>query len=191
VRDLDRVARTAEGLARTADPARAAALRAYTGKLFHLIEHHHEGEDTYLWPRLRELGADETALTLMTTEHEELSRALHRWHRTTTRLGTDPSAAAELAKETAEVRELLARHAGDEERELSGRLAPALGGQVWKGFATHMRKTAPGWTLSFMPSWLSSVAAPGERHGVPAPPVAALFRGSLEKRQRAAFGEHL
>ncbi|MFY1679668.1 MULTISPECIES: hypothetical protein [unclassified Streptomyces] len=98
--------------------------------------------------------------------------------------------AAELAKLTEGVRDQLAKHAGDEEHELSGRLAPVLGKQVWKGFATHMRKTAPSWTLKFMPAWLSSVAGAGERGGVPAPPVAALFKGWLEKRQRAAFGEN-
>ncbi|MFJ4467290.1 hypothetical protein ACIP2X_07215 [Streptomyces sp. NPDC089424] len=53
-----------------------------------------------------------------------------------------------------------------------------------------MRKTAPSWTLKFMPAWLSTVATPNERGGVPARPVVALFRGWLEKRQRAAFGEN-
>ncbi|MER5780681.1 aminotransferase class I/II-fold pyridoxal phosphate-dependent enzyme [Streptomyces mobaraensis] len=39
-------------------------------------------------------------------------------------------------------------------------------------------------------AWLSSVAGPDERSGVRAPPVAALFKGWLEKRQRAAFGDN-
>ncbi|MFV2122002.1 hemerythrin domain-containing protein [Streptomyces sp. Act-28] len=189
VRDLDRVARAAGKLAQSPDPAPAAARREYVDKLFQLIDHHHEGEDEFLWPRLRQLGADEEALTLMTTEHAELARLLHGWHGAGRRLGTDAGAAAELASLTEGVREQLARHAGDEERELSGRLAPVLDERVWKGVATHMRKTAPGWTLKFMPAWLSSVAGPDERGGVPAPPVAALFRGWLEKRRRAAFGE--
>lgn len=190
VRDLDRVARTAEQLAKSPNPEQAVALREYVDKLFQLIEHHHEGEDEFLWPRLRKLGADEEALTLMTTEHDELSKVLHSWHDVSRRLGTALGVEAEFAKLTEGVREQLAKHAGDEERELSGRLAPVLGKQIWKGFATHMRKTAPSWTLKFMPAWLSSVAGPNERGGVPAPPVAALFRGWLEKRQRAAFGEN-
>ncbi|MGW0903839.1 hemerythrin domain-containing protein [Streptomyces sp. NPDC002853] len=190
VRDLDRVARSAEQLARTPDAAQAAALRDYVDKLFQVIEHHHEGEDDFLWPRLRELGADQEALALMTAEHEELAKVLHTWHETSKRLGTDPAAATELAKRTEEVREQLAGHAGDEERELLGRLAPALGKQIWKGFATHMRKTAPGWTLRFMPAWLLSVAEPGEQGGVAAAPIGKLFSGWLEKRQRAAFGDN-
>ncbi|MWA13355.1 hemerythrin domain-containing protein [Streptomyces sp. BA2] len=190
VRDLDRVARSAEQLARTPDAEQAAALLDYVDKLFQVIEHHHEGEDDFLWPRLRELGADQEALALMTAEHEELAKVLHTWHETSKRLGTDPAVAAELAKRTEEVREQLAGHAGDEERELLGRLAPALGKQIWKGFATHMRKTAPGWTLRFMPAWLLSVAGPGEQGGVAAAPIGRLFSGWLEKRQRAAFGEN-
>ncbi|OEJ98200.1 hypothetical protein J116_018900 [Streptomyces thermolilacinus SPC6] len=198
VRDLGRVARSAEQLAHSPDPGRAAALRGYVDRLFQVIEHHHEGEDEFLWPRLRRLGADEEALTLMTTEHAELAKLLHDWHAASTRLGTDAGAssdagagaAAGLAGLTEGVRDQLSRHAADEERELSGRLAPVLDAAVWKGFSAHMRRTAPGWTLTFMPAWLASVAGPDERAGVPARPVAALFRGRLEKQRRAAFGEH-
>ncbi|CAL9417157.1 hemerythrin domain-containing protein [Streptomyces sp. enrichment culture] len=222
VRDLEWVARCAEQLAQSPDPARAAALRGYADRLFQVIEHHHEGEDEFLWPRLRRLGADEGALTLMTTEHAELATLLHDWHAASTRLGTDAGestdaeagastgggtgantdagtgastgggagAAAELAGLTAKLRDQLSRHAADEERELSGRLAPVLDAAVWKGFSAHMRRTAPGWTLTFMPAWLASVAGPDERAGVPARPVAALFRGRLEKQRRAAFGAH-
>ena len=190
VRDLGRVARTADELSRTADAERATALRDYVDKLFQVIVHHHEGEDDFLWPRLRELGAEPEALALMTTEHEELAKLLHTWHETSRRLGRDSAAAAELAVCTEEVRDHLADHAGDEERELLGRLAPVLGKQVWKGFATHMRKTAPGWTLRFMPAWLLSVAGSHERGGVPAAPIGRLFSGWLEKTQRAAFGEN-
>lgn len=206
VRDLGRVARCAEQLAHSPDPARAEALRGYADRLFQVIEHHHEGEDAFLWPRLRRLGADEEALTLMTTEHAALAKLLHDWHAASTRLGTDTGAstdagastgtragtgaAAELAGLTENLRDQLSRHAADEERELSGRLAPVLDAAVWKGFSAHMRRTAPGWTLTFMPAWLASVAGPDERAGVPARPVAALFRGRLEKQRRAAFGEH-
>ncbi|MGW3655780.1 hemerythrin domain-containing protein [Streptomyces sp. NPDC005151] len=188
VRDLGRIARTAEQLAAGPDAEQAAALAAYTDMLFQVIEHHHEGEDEFLWPRLRELGADEAALTLMTEEHEELAKLLHGWHEASKILGVGGENAAELARLTEGVRENLAEHAGDEERELLGRLAPALGQQIWKGFEVHMRKTAPLWTLRFMPAWLLSVAGPGEANGVPVAFVGRMFSGWLEKTQRAAFG---
>jgi hemerythrin-like domain-containing protein len=189
VRDLDRVSRTAEQLAAADDPARAAALKDYAAKLSEVIEHHHKGEDDFLWPRLREHGVDEGALALMSTEHAELGRLLHSWNASLEKLGT-AAAAREVAERTEEVRTHVAEHAADEEKELLGRLAPGLDDRVWKGFEVHMRKSAPGWTLRFMPAWLASVAGPDERGGVPAAPVARLFRGWLEKRQRAAFGEN-
>ncbi|MBA0053342.1 hemerythrin domain-containing protein [Streptomyces sp. AJS327] len=189
VRDLGRSADAARTLARTGDPTRAAALRTYTSRLTALIEHHHQGEDDFLWPALRERDADPAALDLLTAEHAELNEALHTWGGIAHRLGEDDSAPAELAERAGPLRELLATHAGDEERELLDRLAPALDARIWKGFETHMRKTAPGWTLRFMPPWLASVARPEEKGGIPAPPLARLFRGSLEKNQRAAFGE--
>jgi hemerythrin-like domain-containing protein len=189
VRDLERVTAAAGELAQSPDPGRAAALRTYVDRLFQVIEHHHQGEDDHLWPRLREQGADTEALELLSTEHEELAEALHTWHDVSRRLGEDDRAAAELAASTREVHRRLGTHAADEERELAGRLAPALDAAVWRGFATHMRRTAPAWTLRFMPAWLASVAAPHERHGVPAKPVARLFRGRLERDRQAAFGE--
>ncbi|UNS99101.1 hemerythrin domain-containing protein [Streptomyces tubbatahanensis] len=188
VRDLERIGRAARELP-AGNAERATALRDYVDRISQLIEHHHEGEDDFLWPKLRERGADEEALALMTAEHEDLTKVLHVWHATSRRLGSDEAAPAELATQTDTLREQLAQHAGDEERELTGRLAPALDKGVWKGFATHMRKTAPGWTLRFMPAWLLSVATPAERGGVPGAPIGRLFSGWLEKNRRAAFGD--
>ncbi|MEW2033832.1 hemerythrin domain-containing protein [Streptomyces roseifaciens] len=190
VRDLDRIARTAVQLSASPDPEWAAALASYTDTLFLVIEHHHAGEDEFLWPRLRQLGADEAALNLMTREHKELAKFLHAWHESTRRLASGSEAAAEVAQLTEDVRSHLARHAGHEELELLGRLAPALSKQLWSDFSAHMRKTAPSWAVRFLPAWLLSVAGPGEGHGVPLVFVGRLFSGWLEKRQRSAFGSN-
>ncbi|MFI9724377.1 hemerythrin domain-containing protein [Streptomyces sp. NPDC052396] len=191
VRDLGRVQITAAQLADAPDTVRAAALAGYTDKLCQVIEHHHEGEDGFLWPRLRDLGADEAALALLEAEHGELNKVLAAMHEAGSRLAADGSAAAQLAELTGRVREQLTAHAGDEERELLDRFAPALSERIWKGFEVHMRKTAPGWTLRFMPAWLLSVAdLPDERGGVPVPPLARMFSGWLERMQREAFGEN-
>ncbi|MEV4127448.1 hemerythrin domain-containing protein [Nocardia sp. NPDC049707] len=188
VTDLPRIADSASRLAETPDPTRAAALRGYVDRVHALIAHHHEGEDGFLWPRLRSLGADEDAIGRLTAEHEELDKFLVEWHRAAEHLGDGGTAATELARRTLEVHQRLVVHAADEEEELAGRLAPVLDNAVWKGFETHMRKTAPLWTLRFMPAWLLTVAAPDEQTGVPALPVARLFRGWLERQQRAALG---
>ena len=61
---------------------------------------------------------------------------------------------------------------------------------IWKGLESHMRRTAPLWTLRFMPAWLLSVAGPDAAAGVPVPPLARMFSGRLERTQRAAFGDN-
>lgn len=190
VHDLDRLATVADELAQTPDASRTAALRRYVERVFHIIEHHHGGEDAHLWPLLRERGGDPEALALLDAEHEELAKALHVWHEAVHRLDADPATAVDLAARTREVHERLAAHAADEERELTGRLAPVLDAAAWKGFATHMRRTAPGWTLRFMPAWLAAVAEPHERAGIPARPLARLFGPSLARAQRTVFAPH-
>lgn len=187
VHDLDRVATAAEELAKSPDTVRAAALKQYVERVFYVIEHHHAGEDAYLWPLLRERGGDPEALALLDAEHEQLSKAVHVWHDAARRLDDDPATSADLATRTREVHERLAEHAADEERELTGRLAPVLDAAAWKGFANHMRRTAPAWTLRFMPPWLAAVAAPHERAGIPARPLARLFAPSLDRTRRAVF----
>lgn len=188
VTDLPRIAAAASRLAETPNAERAVALSGYIDRVHALITHHHEGEDEFLWPRLSGLGADEGAIALLTAEHQELEKFLFDWSRAARELAADGSVAAELARVTMDVHARIAAHAEDEETELAGRLAPVLDNAVWKGFETHMRKTAPLWTLRFMPAWLLSVAAPGELGGVPALPIARLFRGWLARTQHAALG---
>ncbi|MFE3024651.1 hemerythrin domain-containing protein [Nocardia tengchongensis] len=188
VTDLARIAEAASRLIAAPDVTRGAALRSYVARVHALIVHHHEGEDAFLWPRLRALGADEGALALLTAEHEELDKFLHDWSRAARELGAGGVAAAELAQITMDVHERIVAHAGDEEAELNHRIAPVLDGAVWKEFETYMRKTAPLWTLRFMPAWLLSVAAPDELSGVPALPIARLFRGWLARTQQTALG---
>lgn len=190
IRDLDRVQRTALDLAATPNPVRAKALAEYLGKLATVIHHHHEGEDEFLWPRLRDAGADGQALEILAAEHSELATLLNAWQEFGATPVSDSAAANRLSELTTAVRGQLAAHAADEERELLGRLAPVLDEPTWKGFENHMRSTAPLWTLRFMPAWLLSVAGPDEAAGVPVPWLGRLFGGWLERAQRAAFGDN-
>ncbi|WDZ82304.1 hemerythrin domain-containing protein [Micromonospora cathayae] len=189
-RDLDRIATTADALSATPDPARAAALTDYADRILQIIEHHHEGEDEFFWPMLRERGAGEDVLTLMTDEHAELLGHLTDVHGRLPALATGPASGwAEFGAAVRRLRDSLAHHCADEERELTERLAPALDASVWSRFERNMLRTAPKWTLGFMPPWLDSVAEPEERAGVPAKPVAKLMAGSLRRRRQRAFGD--
>lgn len=191
LRDVDRVARTAADLAARPDAERVRHLRRYATRITEIIRHHHQGEDTILWPALRERGADAEALRLLEEEHGALEARQSELERAVTALGADGSGATELEKAAVAVRESLADHTADEERELLGRLAPALDAKLWKNFERGMVRTAARWTLSFMPPWLAAVAEEHERSGVPAPGVAWLMRGRLRGQQAAAFGPHL
>ncbi|MBW1602231.1 hemerythrin domain-containing protein [Streptomyces sp. JJ66] len=189
LRDLDRVSRTAADLAERPGDGRVPHLTRYAGRICELIAHHHEGEDEILWPALHERGADAEALELLQTEHAELEARQARLVRAVAGLRGGADSARELEKAARATHELLGTHTADEERELVGRLAPHLDAALWKNFERGMVRSAPKWTLSFMPPWLASVAEPEERAGVPARPVARLMRGSLRRRHRAAFGD--
>lgn len=190
LRDLGRIATTATALSGSPDAARAAALTDYTDRILQIIEHHHEGEDEFFWPMLRERGAGEDVLTLMTEEHHELLGHLKDVRaRLATLAGGPATAWAEFGAAVQRLRDSLAHHCADEERELTERLAPALDRSAWSRFERNMLRTAPKWTLGFMPPWLDAVAEPEERAGVPARPVARLMAGALRRRQQRAFGD--
>lgn len=186
--DLDRIARTAAALAERPDAERTRHLTAYAAKIVELIEHHHQGEDDILWPVLRERGADPAALELLAEEHHVLEDRMAELSAAIQGLRPDGRGAPELEKAARAAHDLLRVHTADEERELVGRLAPALDAALWKRFERDMVKSAGKWTLGFMPPWLASVADDTERSGVPAPPVARLMRGRLARQQEAAFG---
>jgi hemerythrin-like domain-containing protein len=189
VRDLREIADAADRWSRAADRSGTTALVDYAGKIIEIIEHHHAGEDASLWPMLTERGAPAETIRLLTGEHAELNEQVERvkqLHGEVTGGGTG-DAWAEFAKATVRLREVLAEHTGDEERELAGSLAPALGPAEWKTFEKAMLKTAPKWTLLFMPPWLTSAATEQERKGLPAPPVARMMRGNLARRRASAF----
>lgn len=189
VRDLREISDAADRWSHATDRSGTGPLVDYTGKVIELIEHHHAGEDASLWPMLAERGASAEAIKLLTGEHAELNEQVERVKKLLGGVadGGTADAWAELSKAAERLRDVLAEHTRDEERELSGSLAPALGPAEWKSFEKAMLKTAPKWTLLFMPPWLTSAATEQERRRLPAPPVARLMRGNLARRRASAF----
>jgi hemerythrin-like domain-containing protein len=194
-RDIRVIAQTARALADAPNPPQVSYLAAYTRRLLELIEHHHQGEDEILWALARDNGAPEESLRLLTDEHEELVEKIHVVDRLAAELAQrsdSHSATASVLNQFAETVEamhnLLSTHTADEERELAGPLTPVLPTDAWRAFGRHMVRTAPKWTLTFMPPWLDAVADASEKHGVPAPPVARIMRGPLRRKRKRAFG---
>ncbi len=187
--DLDRIARTAARLEHHYDREREGHLRAYTEKLLVSIEHHHIGEDTFLWPALAEAGADPEALALMTAEHGDLAQLLAELHTALAQPLDRPAAARGLAEAARATHTLLAEHAADEERELLGRLGPFLTDEVWTTYQQGMFRTAQEWAFGFIAPWLASVAGPAEAGGLPPAPNLADLLQDFRRQQQAAFGE--
>lgn len=189
VRDIRQIADAADRWSRAADRGGAAPLVDYAGKVVELIEHHHAGEDASLWPMLVDRGAPAEAIQLMTREHAELNEQVERVKKLLDGVagGGTPDAWAELSEAAGRLHDVLAEHTRDEERELAGSFAPMLGAAEWKSFEKAMLKTAPRWTLSFMPPWLAAAATEQERRRLPALPVARLMRGRLARRRDSAF----
>ncbi|MBA0053327.1 hemerythrin domain-containing protein [Streptomyces sp. AJS327] len=186
--DLSRIADTAGSLTQRPVPGRPSGLQAYGLRITEIIEHHHQGEDDIIWPELSRRGADAEALALLQKEHDDLQRHQTDLHDALKALTEDGGGAEAVEKAARATHDALGTHTRDEERELTGRLAPALDADLWKRFEGGMVKSAARWTLWFMPPWLSSVAGPGEEGGIPARPMAALMAGRLRRHREAAFG---
>jgi hypothetical protein len=176
VRDLALIAEAARS---NPDSTRTRALFSYSARLLELIDHHHSGEDEVLWPLLKSRGAPQESLDALQSEHAELHTVLENL-RAATEL-------AELADAAERTREVLAEHTEAEERALAGALAPALDGAAWRTFERAMLRTAPRWSLGFMPGWLASAATDEERRGLPGAAVARFIRGKILRLRRNAL----
>ncbi|WP_223874803.1 hemerythrin domain-containing protein [Salinispora oceanensis] len=188
VRDVLQISDAARALADRPDPVQAKALCRYGDRVFQLIAHHHEVEDEVFWPMLRSRGAPVETIELMTTEHDELAGLLERARELLADAQRGEDSFAALAEVGLALHQALLTHTADEERELAGRLKPVLGDQEWKVLEREMVRSAPKWTLGFMPPWMASAARPEERKALPAAPIALLMRGSLRRQRRLAFG---
>ena len=74
-RDLERL-RTALAAAPDGDRGRAFALERAYANLHRQLTHHHEGEDTHVWPMLAEVGVGQELLGAMQEEHHAMADAL-------------------------------------------------------------------------------------------------------------------
>jgi hypothetical protein len=176
VRDLALIAEAARS---NPDSTRTRALFSYSARLLELIDHHHTGEDDVLWPLLKSRGAPEESLDSLQAEHAELHGVLERL-RAATEL-------PELAAAATAAQDVLAGHTEAEERALAGALAPALDAAAWRTFERAMLRSAPRWSLGFMPGWLASAATDEERRGLPGAAVARLIRGKVLRLRHLAL----
>ncbi|SDE60618.1 Hemerythrin HHE cation binding domain-containing protein [Blastococcus fimeti] len=139
-RDLDRLT---DALIRMqdGDRARAEALdRAYRNLQTELT-HHHEGEDTHIWPMLASVGVDRGLLDAMESEHSAMAEALAETATAMatvarTGAGTDAAAARDSLLRT---RDVVERHLRHEETELEPHLTPHMETPEWHAVEKKLR----------------------------------------------------
>jgi len=179
-RDLRRLS---EALDRAADGdrARAEQLERAFAHLQQQLTHHHEGEDTHVWPWLATTGADPDLLTAMESEHGAMSAGLAETRTAMagyarTGSASDRAAARESLGRTTEVVE---RHLRHEEDELEPVMAPHLGTPGWKAVEKKLSRQPPKVAGGFF-AWVTDGMEPAERSylasTVPPPVVFVLSR---------------
>ena len=154
-RDLNRLS-TALGNLRDGDTARAQALERAYANLHTELTHHHEGEDSYVFPMLGRIGVDKGLLATMDSEHHAMAEALTETAGAMTTVARSGSAADAAAAQASVVRtrEVVERHLQHEENELEPQLTPHVESPEWKAVEKKLRSQPLGVVGRFF-AWLT------------------------------------
>lgn len=177
-RDLDRLFASLQTFP-DGDTARARDLdRAYVN-LRRELTHHHQGEDTHIWPMLAGAGVDPRLLQEMESEHAEMAEALSETGAAMTRLATTGSgvAAATARESVVRTRGVVERHLAHEEQELEPQLHPLLETPEWKAVEKKLSQQRPSVAGPFF-AWVTDGMSQDHRAFlrtlIPAPVVTVL-----------------
>jgi hemerythrin-like domain-containing protein len=179
-RDLDRLSAALDRVA-DGDRARAVELQRAFAHLRLELTHHHEGEDTYIWPMLAGAGVDADLLAAMESEHHAMAEALADTDAALTRLaGTGSAADAAAARSSVErTRGVVERHLAHEETELEPQLRPHLETPQWKAVEKKLSRQPPGIAGPFF-AWVTDGMTDEHRaylkQTVPSPVVTVLAK---------------
>jgi hemerythrin-like domain-containing protein len=186
-RDLDRLT---DALARMQDgdlPRAQALDRAYRNLRTELT-HHHESEDTHIWPMLATVGVDRGLLEAMEKEHHAMAEALAETGAAMAALaGSGRAADAAAARDSVlRTREVTERHLRHGETELEPALAPHMETPEWHAVEKKLRSQPLPVRGRFF-AWLTDGMAEENRaffrKTVP-PPVVAVLSRTFGRRHR-------
>jgi deazaflavin-dependent oxidoreductase (nitroreductase family) len=182
-RDLARLAAVADDLAGSPDPRRLRLLHWYLLGVSAEIVNHHRVEDDDVWPLLEAVAADRTALVALTEDHERLDPLLAR----AGELAAADTATPELAGTLHELADLLARHVGDEERDVFPIIAERVRVEDYARLQERFRGTLGLRVLTFVVPWVVGHATPDERATLlaDAPSPLRVLLAATERRFRA------
>ena len=179
-RDLDRLAASLQTFP-DGDTARARDLDRAFVNLRRELTHHHEGEDTHIWPMLAAAGVDSGLLGEMESEHHAMAEALSETGAAMTNLAMTGSGAAAAAARESVVRTqaVVERHLAHEEQELEPQLHPLIETPEWKAVEKKLSRQPPSVAGPFF-AWLTDGMSDDHRAFlrtlVPAPVVTVLAK---------------
>jgi hemerythrin-like domain-containing protein len=179
-RDLDRLDGALDTMAEGDRPRAQALDRAYRNLQTELT-HHHEGEDTHIWPMLASVGVDRALLDTMEGEHHAMAEALTETRSAMATVAmsasrTDAAAARDSLRRTREVTE---RHLRHEESELEPLLAPHMESPEWHAVEKSLRKQplpVAGRFFAWLTDGMSAENRAFLKQTVPTPVVTVLSR---------------
>ena len=187
-RDLQRLS-TALDDWQDGDRARGGELERAFAHLRKELTHHHEGEDTHIWPMLASVGVDPALLATMEDEHEAMAEALTATAAALRTLATTGSTADAVGASASvgRTQEIVEQHLHHEEDELEPQLAPHHDSPAWKAVEKELRRRPIGDTGRFF-AWLTDGMDEPERQflrsAIPPAVVHVLSRGFGRRYRR-------
>ncbi|WP_433603089.1 hemerythrin domain-containing protein [Nocardia sp. CA-135953] len=124
-------------------PTRAAAVTEYLLLLCDSIHHHHDIEDTVLWPLLRDNADSTIDLRELEDDHAQLDPLLDGLRVTARAFARcAPESAAELTTGLGHLHTLLTEHIGDEEATIFPVITAQLSAEQWNRVEAAARRGA-------------------------------------------------
>lgn len=179
-RDLGRL-ESALATAADGDRARARQLQAAYANLHDQLKHHHEGEDTHVFPFLARVGGATELVGVMETEHQAMADALAGARTAMDTYASTGSAGDAHAARDAVVRanDVVERHLHHEENDLEPLMLPHLETLEWRAVEKQLRPASLAESGRFM-AWVQDGMRDEERaylrSRIPAPVTFLLSR---------------
>ena len=163
------------------DLARARQLQVAYANLHRELKHHHEGEDTYVFPFLERVEGAGELVQVMESEHQAMADALDEAGAAIDAYASTGSATAAHAARDAVVRanEVVEQHLHHEEDELEPLLLPHLQTPEWKAVEKRLRPaslTESGRAMAWIQDGMPEDARAHLRSTIPAPVTFLLSR---------------
>jgi hemerythrin-like domain-containing protein len=178
-------------------PARRAAVCEHLLWLMHFLREHHEGEDTGLYPMVREADPSLAAtLDAMDAEHELIHPAMDTLEASVRAWQQDPTVTRGVLDAIASLEAVLNPHLEHEEREMMPLVSRAITQRQWHDWDQAANiKSKSTMDLAYSGHWMVDGASPAVfdtvTHEVPAIPRFVLLRllGGPYRRRRTAMWE--